>query len=124
MTARDWLHFCAALGHAVLGVVCLSRRGQSPLSRLLGLLCLDLFGVNFATLAFRSSHAAGWDWTDAVFTALCPALVLHFVVTFVGARRRHARFVFVGYVSFGTLALTSFSAFLSPWGRAWGRYGQ
>ncbi len=119
MTVRDWLHFFAALGHSVVGVLCLSRRRQSPLSRLLALLCLDLFGVHFATFAFHSSRAAVWDWADAVFTVLCPPLVLHFVVTFVGARHRYTRSVFACYVGFGAFALASSASFLRPRRSAW-----
>ena len=119
MSARDWVQLLASVGHLVLAVLCLVRGGKSSLSRPLLLLCLDLFGWNFATLAQHVTGAPLWDWVDAVLTAMSPPLALHLVVTFVGTRRVHSRPLQAAYIAFGALALVSSTAIIVPWTRRW-----
>lgn len=119
MTLRDWVQLAAALGHAALAALALARGGKSPLARPLAWLCLDLFGWNFATLAFHLSGAPVFSWLDAALTALSPPLVLHLVVAFVGARRAMRRVVRGAYAAFGAMALASALAIVSPALGAW-----
>lgn len=118
MSARDWMVLLAATGHLTLAVLSLSRLRGSPIARPLALLCLDMFGWCFASLANNVTRAAAWSVLDSAFTALTPPLALHLFVTFVGAERARLRVVVAAYVAFGTLALSS-AASLSPWGRPW-----
>jgi signal transduction histidine kinase len=116
--AGDWVLVIAAIGHAALAALSLARGGRSPLARRLSLLCLDLFGWCFATLAHHLTGGAPWAWIDATLTALSPPLVLDVVVAFVGGRSALAPLVRAGYAAFGALALASATAFVGPWGRA------
>jgi len=119
MNVRDWVQILASVGHLMLAVLCLVRGGRSALARPLALLCLALFGWNFATLAHHLTGAPLWNWLDAIFTALSPPLVFHLIVAFVGMRRVHQRLVQAAYVAFGAFALVSSTAFIAPWARTW-----
>ena len=119
MIARDWMYLFAAAGHLTLAVLSVSRGSRSPIARPLALLCLDMFGWCFASLASHLADAQIWVVLDAACTALCPAFALHLVVTFVGASRAHNRLVVASYVAFGALAASSGAALVAPWGRAW-----
>jgi signal transduction histidine kinase len=119
MGAREWMGFVAALGHLALAILSVARGRQSVVAQPLALLCFALFGWNFATLAERASGAEAWGVVDAVLTAMSPPLMLWLVATFVGGRRAHARLVAAGFVVFGTLALSSATAFFARWGHRW-----
>jgi two-component system sensor histidine kinase HydH len=119
MGAREWMCLLAALGHLALAILSLVRGRQSVVARPLALLCLALFGWNFATLAEHVSGAPAWGVFDSVFTALSPPLLLQLVATFVGGWRARARFVAGAYVVLGALAVSSATGFFSVWGRAW-----
>ncbi|HEX7603182.1 MAG TPA: hypothetical protein VF316_16305, partial [Polyangiaceae bacterium] len=119
MIARDWMYLFAAAGHLTLAVLSLSRGNRSPVARPLALLCLDMFGWCFASLASHLTDSQVWQVLDAVCTALSPPLALHLVVTFVGASRTHLRLVVVGYVVFGALAASSGAGCVATWGRTW-----
>jgi len=131
MSARDWMCLLAAAGNLALAVLSLVRGRQSIVARPLSLLCLAMFGWNFATLVEHLgtgrtgdrhaavSNAPLWGAIDAIFTALSPPLMLKLVATFVGASRARARSVAAAYVVFGGLALSSATGFFSEWGRRW-----
>src|SRR5262245_27927093 len=119
MSLRDGMLLFAAAGHLVLAVLSLVRGGRSSLSRPLALLCVDLFGWNFATLANHVTGAASWTYVDSVLTAVCPAFALHLMVAFVGARRARVRVLLVSYVVFGALAVSAAASPLSSWSREW-----
>ncbi len=119
MSARDWMYLLAASGHLTLAVLCVLRGRSSPVARPLALLCVDMFGWCFATLAKDLTGAEAWSLLDAACTALTPALALHLVVTFVGAARSRARVVVVAYAVFGALAISSILGFVASWAREW-----
>jgi signal transduction histidine kinase len=78
-----------------------------------------MFGFCFAPLARTMADSQIWSYADAVTTAMAGPLTLHFIVTFVGARRAFGRAVTVAYLAFGALAVSSAAGFRSAWGRAW-----
>jgi signal transduction histidine kinase len=119
MGSREWMGLLAALGNLALAILSVARGRQSVVARPLALLCLALFGWNFATVAERASAAPWWGVLDAIFSALSPPLLLLLVATFVGARRVRVRFVAAAFVVFGALALSSMTGFFSAWGRSW-----
>ncbi len=121
MTARDWMYLLAASGHLTLAALGLIRSRRSALALPLALLCLDMFGWCFASLADHLSGGDMWGVLDATLTALTPPLALHLVVTFVGSRRVHRRSLVVAYVVFGALAASSSAGFFAAWGREWAR---
>src|SRR5580700_10719443 len=105
MSAGDGLYLLAASGHLTLALLCLLRGRRSPVARPLALLCLDMFGWCFASLAQHLTGMEIWGGLDAVCTDLTPPLVLLLIVTFVGARRTYPRAVLAAWVVFGMLAL-------------------
>ena len=111
---RDGMSFLAAIGHLSLAVTALVFGGRTPLSRRLALLCFVLFGWNFTTIA---SHWLGGGATftvlDATFTALSPAAVIEFVLTFVGVARKHRVARVLAWGFFGTLAVASIAGLVS-----------
>ena len=119
MIARDWMYLLAAAGHLTLAVLSLSRGSRSPIARPLALLCFDMFGWCFASLASHLTDAPVWVVLDAMCTALSPPLALHLVVTFVGASRAHLRLVVASYIVFGALAASSGAGCIATWGRTW-----
>lgn len=119
MNARDWTTLVAALGHLALGLVSLSRIGKSPLALPLALLALDFFGWTFAVVCNHQFGDPLWRCLDVVFTSMGPAIVLHFVLAFVGRTRAQKRLLRASYAAFGALALSSTTACFSGWGSAW-----
>lgn len=119
MIARDWMYLLAAAGHLTLAVLSLSRGRQSPIARPLALLCFDMFGWCFASLASHLTDSQVWAVLDSVCTALSPPLALHLVVTFVGASRAHLRVVVASYIVFGALAASSGAGCVATWGLTW-----
>lgn len=119
MSLRDSIFLLAALGHLALAMVSLARVGKSPLARPVTLLAFDFFGWEFAALCNHRFGGVYWRVLDATFTALGPALVLHFVLSFVGKRRAQRRFLYVAYSVFVALAASSLSSFFWSWGAVW-----
>ncbi len=120
MRATEWMFLIASLGNLTLGVLSIARGRKSPVSLPLALLCFDIFGFCFAPLARKvTNNSELFSYVDSVTTAMAGPLTLHFIVTFVGARRSYGRAVVAAYVAFGALALSSAVGFGSRWGRAW-----
>jgi len=121
MQARDWTYLLAASGHLTLAVLSFLRGRRSAVAMPLGLLCLAMFGWCFCSLAtdLAGTLASPWAFVDQFFTALTPPLVLHVVVTFVGARRALAPVVAAAYVLFGALAVSSVVGIGTAWGWGW-----
>jgi signal transduction histidine kinase len=113
------MYLLAASGQLALAVLALTRSRTSPVAKPLAFLGVDMFAWCFATVAGHLTGADVWSFLDAGCTALAPALVLHTVVTFVGAERAYARVLALAYVAFGGLALSSVAGLVAPWGRAW-----
>jgi signal transduction histidine kinase len=119
MNARAWTFLIAASGHLMLAVLGMLRGRASPIARPLALVCVAMFGWCFASAAYAITNVTAWSLLDSVCTALTPPLALHFVVTFVGGGRTHARAVAAAYVVFGALAISSATALVTSWGRTW-----
>jgi len=108
---------CAVqLAYALLAF---THGGRSrDLSLPLGLLCLTVFGWNFADLAGEHSQQFDWRYLDVTLAPLTSAFTFHFVIGFVGELRR-MRLVLKGvYLASIVLALTAGTSFSSDWGRA------
>lgn len=89
----------AATG-AVLVAAVAATRSKSPLAGPLALLSLDQFTWNAATVGLLLSGDEGWRWLGAVAAPLFPAMVLHFVLVFVGKRRAFKRWLWAAYAVF------------------------
>jgi two-component system sensor histidine kinase HydH len=116
LRVRDWTSLVAAIVTLTLGAMAARGARKDPLARALTALCFVLFGWNFSTIAQRIVHyARAFEILDSVSTALSPALVLEFVIAFMGAGRRHRGLRVGAWSTFGALALTSILVPDSPW---------
>jgi two-component system sensor histidine kinase HydH len=109
MHPGDWLRLVAITGLLVVAALSVVRSAGS-LARILALLATDIGGMNVASLA---NHVTGADvglLGDAVFTAMAPPLMLHFVASFVRAGRWTKAVIAGAYAAFGGLAIASFIA--------------
>ncbi len=98
----------AACGGVLALALLVALRGRSSaVGGPLALLCLDVFGWNFADLACRRSGVQGWHWGDIGSSPLTPPLALHVVLAFAGARRRWRWALLAAYLYYGALALVS-----------------
>lgn len=89
----------AATG-AVLVAAVAAMRSRSPLAGPLALLSLDQFTWNAATVGLLLSGDEAWRWLGAAAAPLFPAMVLHFVLVFVGRRRALKRWLWLAYAVF------------------------
>jgi signal transduction histidine kinase len=121
MRPLDWSYLLAASGHLTLAVVSFLRGRRSAVALPLSLLCVALFGMCFCSLVSNLTGPSRFLWgeLDAFFSALIPPLILHVAVTFVGARRAHARIVAAGYGLSGALAISSVAGIGTAWEWAW-----
>ena len=85
----------------------------------LALLRLDLFGWNFAALAYRASGETAWHVVDLALSPLTPALALHVVAVFAGRSRSLRAPIAATYAMTFALSATSALAFVAPWAAAW-----
>ncbi|HVP62850.1 MAG TPA: HAMP domain-containing sensor histidine kinase [Myxococcaceae bacterium] len=123
-TADQWIALVACTGEFLFAGVALTRRDPDRLATLAGILSLDIGAWNFAEFAYSVSGQLTWQWLDVSASPWTPALALGFVVTFVGQRRRHRRWLRLTYAGFGMLSSVGILAFflhpfrqvvLGPW---------
>ena len=105
MSWHELISVVACMGHLALAVLFLLRRGPSPLALPLALLSLDLFGSNFAELAYDRSRAIGWHYLDRALSPLTLPIALHVVCIFVGKARRWRYALGATYLAFALLAM-------------------
>lgn len=94
-----------ATAGAVLVAAVAATRSKSPLAGPLVLLSLDQFTWNAATVGLLLSGDERWRWVGAVAAPLFPAMVLHFVLVFVGRRRAFRGWLWAAYAVFSTEAV-------------------
>ncbi|MBF5045116.1 two-component sensor histidine kinase [Aggregicoccus sp. 17bor-14] len=111
MTPHNWISVIACVGHLTLAVLAVWRDVRSPLARPLALLSIDMFLWNFAALAHAMSGERAWRWLEASTSPLATALVLHFILTFVGQRRALRGVLYAAYAASGSIAACSALAF-------------
>ncbi|MBW2734298.1 MAG: HAMP domain-containing histidine kinase [Deltaproteobacteria bacterium] len=115
----DTIGLLACGGILLLGFLVLFSRAKTPLSLPLGLLCLSLFGWNFAMVAYDATGADAWRWIDNTASPLSAALTLQVVLVFTGAQRRLRWLLCLTYAYSVALALAGASAFVSPAAQRW-----
>jgi two-component system, NtrC family, sensor histidine kinase HydH len=119
MPLIGWMYLLGAAGQLMLAGLCFARGRRSPVALRLAFLCLAMFGWCFCSLASDVARREPWGLLDSSLTALSPPLVLHLVVTFVGARRSYRLVVTAEYVFFILMALACLTGFVSPAMYAW-----
>jgi signal transduction histidine kinase len=112
MAVREWTFLIAAVGHLALAIMSLRRTRDSAVALPLALLCLDMCAFCFASMAAKVEGGAAWGVVDGFATTLLPPFALNVVVTFVGARRAHARVLVAVSALFFGLAVGSAVGFV------------
>ncbi|WP_434387170.1 two-component system sensor histidine kinase NtrB [Melittangium boletus] len=107
MTTQAWLSLGACAGLLALAVLALVRVGRSPLALPLAVLCITLSTWNFADFALANSGGAGWRIIATVSTMMSAPPLLHFLLAFVGERRRLSGVMYATYGLFGALSLVA-----------------
>ncbi|MHA7628219.1 sensor histidine kinase [Corallococcus sp. M7] len=114
MTGAMWLSLLACAGQLALAGIALARVGRSPLALPLSLLSIALSTWNFSAFGLARSGDTGWrlmGFAAALMTLPC---AVHFILAFVGRRRRSARVLYGTYAVMGALALTMLIAMGVP----------
>jgi signal transduction histidine kinase len=104
MTSQVWISLVACAGLLALAGLALARVGRSPLALPLSVLSIALATWNFADFALARSGESGWRLITTAAALMSAPSALHFVLTFVGERRRMAAVVYGAYGVFGALA--------------------
>ena len=112
MTAQQWLTVVSCAGLLGLAAVSAVRAQTSPLGPTLAVLCLVLFGWNFATLAHDVSGLPSWRYIDVGISPFTAPATLHFVLVFVGERSRLRWVLLLVYAALGLLGVVSAAALL------------
>src|SRR5574339_790152 len=110
MTSQAWISLVACAGLLALAGLALVRVGRSPLALPLSLLSIALSTWNFADFALAHSGGPGWRFIATMAALMSAPSALHFILSFVGERRRLAGVMFSSYGVFGVLATASLAA--------------
>src|SRR4051794_3640135 len=97
MASQAWISLGACAGLLALAGLALVRVGRSPLALPLSVLSITLSTWNFADFALAHSGDAGWRLIATSAALMSAPSALHFILTFVGERRRWAAVMFSAY---------------------------
>ncbi|MFY0573075.1 hypothetical protein ACN28S_00715 [Cystobacter fuscus] len=114
MTTQAWISLGACAGLLALAGLALVRVGRSPMGLPLAVLCISLSTWNFADFALEHAGGPGWRLIATCATLMSVPPALHFVLAFVGERRRLAVLMYATYAVFGVLAILSLVGLGSP----------
>jgi two-component system, NtrC family, sensor histidine kinase HydH len=115
MTVQAWISLGACTALLTLAGLALVRVGRSPLGLPLAVLCIALSTWNFADFALEHEGGPGWRLMATSATLMSAPSALHFILTFVGRRRRWAKVMYGTYALFGLLAMLSLVGLGSVW---------
>jgi signal transduction histidine kinase len=104
MEGQVWISLVACAALLGLAGLALTRVGRSPLALPLSVLSISLATWNFADFALGRSGEAGWRLITLAASLMSAPPGLHFILTFVGERRRLAWAMYSAYAVFGVLA--------------------
>ena len=104
---QAWISLGACAGLLAVAGLALERVGRSVLALPLSVLCIALSTWNFADFALAHSGGPGWRLIATTAALMSAPSALHFILSFVGERRRLAAVMFSAYAVFGVLAATS-----------------
>ncbi|HEX8435532.1 sensor histidine kinase [Archangium sp.] len=104
MTSQAWISLGACAGLLALAGLALVRVGRSPLALPLSVLSIGLSTWNFADFALAHSGGPGWRLIAMTAALMSAPSAFHFILSFVGERRRLAGVMFSSYGIFGVLA--------------------
>ncbi|MDY7226830.1 sensor histidine kinase [Hyalangium rubrum] len=115
MSGLAWLSLAACTGQLALAGLALARVGRSPLALPLSLLSIALSTWNFANFAYAVSGEEGWRLVTLAAKLMAAPCAMHFILAFIGQRRRFAVGIYSTYALFGVLAAVALSALGSKW---------
>ncbi|HEX6631823.1 MAG TPA: hypothetical protein VF048_12070, partial [Gemmatimonadaceae bacterium] len=104
---QAWISLGACAGLLAVAGLALVRVGRSVLALPLSVLCIALSTWNFADFALAHSGGPGWRLMATAAALMSAPSALHFILSFVGERRRLAAVMFSAYGVFGVLAATT-----------------
>ncbi|HYO58873.1 two-component system sensor histidine kinase NtrB [Archangium sp.] len=107
MTTQAWISLGACAGLLALAGLALVRVGRSPLALPLSMLSIALSTWNFADFALAHAGGQGWRLMATAAALMSAPSALHFILSFVGERRRLAAVMVSAYGVFGLLAVTA-----------------
>lgn len=114
MTGGMGFSLVACAGLLALAGIALARVGRSPLALPLSLLSITLSTWNFSAFALERSDEAGWKLVGFAAGLMTVPCTLHFILAFVGRRRRSAWAMFGSYAVFGALAMAMLAGLGAP----------
>ncbi|NMO22527.1 two-component sensor histidine kinase [Pyxidicoccus fallax] len=114
MTGNVWFSLVACAGLLALAGIALARVGRSPLALPLSLLSITLSTWNFSAFALERSGETGWKLVGFAAGLMTVPCTLHFILAFVGRRRRSAWAMFGAYAVFAALALAMVAGLGAP----------
>ncbi|MFP2931887.1 sensor histidine kinase [Pyxidicoccus sp. 3LG] len=114
MTGGTWISLLACAGQLALAGLALARVGRSPLALPVSLLSITLSTWNFSGFALARSDEAGWKLVGFAAGLMTVPCTLHFILAFVGRRRRSAWAMFGAYAVFGALAMAMLAGLGAP----------
>jgi hypothetical protein len=122
LTIEHWMRALAAAVLLALGVAVLAGRHASRLRLPFVALCVSLFSWNLSSLAYQLTRHREFHVLDRALSPLTIATALHFVVVFVGRRKKLGALLVGTYAWFGGLTVTSLLALVGEpplRGRVW-----
>lgn len=122
LTVDHWTRALAAAVLLALGVSVLARRGATRLRLPFIALCISLFSWNLSSLAYQLTRYREFHVLDRALSPLTVATALHFIVVFVGRRKKLGALLWGTYAWFGFLSATALLALVVQpplRGRAW-----
>ncbi len=114
MTSVMWNSLAACAGLLALAGIALARVGRSPLALPLSLLSITLATWNFSGFAMERSGDAGWRLVGYAAGLMTVPCTLHFILAFVGRRRRSAWAMFGSYAVFSALGMAMLAGLGAP----------
>ncbi|RKH49450.1 sensor histidine kinase [Corallococcus llansteffanensis] len=106
MTGAMWVSLLACAGQLALAGIALARVGRSPLALPLSLLSIALSTWNFSAFGLARSGDTGWRLVGFAAALMTLPCAVHFILAFVGRRRRSAWAMYGTYAVMSLLALT------------------
>lgn len=117
MNLSQWLTVATFSSLLAFGIVAILRVRTNSLAGPLAALCCISFTWNFAVWAHSITGNWVWSCIDLTVSPWTPPSALHFVLAFVGKRRRYQLVLRGTYVVFGLLSAIAATGFVSEWGR-------
>ncbi|MBJ6761243.1 HAMP domain-containing histidine kinase [Myxococcaceae bacterium JPH2] len=111
MTSAMWLSLVACAGLVALAGLSLARVGRGVLALPLSLLCICLSTWDFASFALVRSGESDWRLVGALAALMMLPSALHFILAFVGRRKRSA---WAMYGAYAVMGLVGFALLASP----------